>query len=274
MVRRRPDGYHDLVTVMQPLSLADELSIRPGGTGVTLECNDPRIPAGEENLAVRAALAYGREWGRRLGVHITLDKRIPLAAGLGGGSSDAAGTLLGLNQLLGRPLETTALHRLATGLGADVPFFLLNGPAVARGIGTELTPITLPPYWYLLLNPGVSVSTRWVYQNLDPANLKAKVMEDWNSKTPEAWVHNDLETVTLKHFPELSKLLEQLAELGSRIQGMSGSGPTLFALFDSLDAARDAARGMRRHFSGWMTITRGLTGPAEDPGWENDTWMV
>jgi len=274
VVRRRPDGYHDLVTVMQPLSLADELTLRRGGTGVTLECDDPRLPRGEENLAVRAVLAFGREWGRPAAVHITLRKRIPLAAGLGGGSSDAAGTLLGLNDLLGKPLDMAALHRLASGLGADVPFFLLEGPAVGRGIGTELTPLALPAYCYLLLNPGVPISTRGVYENLDLANLKAPVLEEWDPERPETWVHNDLATVTLTRFPELQDLLDSLAALGAQAQGMSGSGPTLFAIFPSLDTAREAAREMRHHFSGWMAITRGLTGAPKDAGWENDLWMV
>jgi 4-diphosphocytidyl-2-C-methyl-D-erythritol kinase len=271
---RRADGYHDLVTVMQPLRLADELLIRPAGTGVTLECDDPRVPLGEENLAVQAAMSFGREWGGRLGVHLRLRKRIPLAAGLGGGSSDAAGTLLGLNELWGRPMDAAALHRLARRLGADVPFFLLGGPAVGRGIGTELTPMALPPYWYLLLNPGLAVSTRWVYESLDLALLQAPDVEEWAPDKPERWVHNDLETVTLKHFPELRDLLDRLADLGARIQGMSGSGPTLFALFNSLDAAKGAAREMRREFPGWMAITQGLTGLPEDAGGENDTWMV
>jgi len=274
VLKRRADGYHDLVTIFQPLSLADELTVSPGGAGIDLVCDHPQVPLGEENLVWRAARAFEQETGQTLGVRIRLLKRIPVAAGLGGGSSDAAGTLLALNTLAREPLEAAALHRLAGCLGADVPFFLTGGPALGRGTGTDLTPLTLPAYWYLLLNPQALLSTRWVYENLNLGALAGlPILEHWDWERPEDWVKNDLETVAVKRFPELKDTLEQLGSLGARARAVSGSGPTIFGLFTSADGARRAAGEMRRAFSGWMAIARGLTGPG-DTNWESQVWIL
>ncbi len=261
VLARRQDGYHDLVTVMQPLTLADELRLTPG-QGLTLECRHPGVPSGPDNLVWRAAEKFGAATGQVPQVHIELVKKIPVAAGLGGGSSDAAGTLLALNELTGNPLDGATLHELAAELGADVPFFLRPGPAVGRGIGTILSSLDLPPYWYVLLNPGLAISTSWVYGQLDLdalAKTGALLPTAWDGEHPENWVANDLETVTLNRYPELRELLTGLSKAGARAQGMSGSGPTLFGLFHEAEAARAAALQLRQHFSGWITVTRGLT---------------
>ena len=274
---RRADGYHDLLSIMQALSLADELTFSPTAPGIFLDCDQEGIPRGPGNLVWQAALEFQRASGRKVGVHIHLRKRIPVAAGLGGGSSDAAGTLLALNTLAGEPLKAEALHSLAVGLGADVPFFLGLSPAVARGIGDQLSPLQLPAYWYLLLNPGVRVSTRWVYENLDLDTLKRyKVLGegDWDPEQPAAWVHNDLESVTLKKHPELMEMLETLERLGAQARGMSGSGPTLFGLFPTLEAARQAGRELRGVFPGWMALAQGLTGREVGTAWGEQTWMI
>ncbi|MFZ5451776.1 MAG: 4-(cytidine 5'-diphospho)-2-C-methyl-D-erythritol kinase [Thermodesulfobacteriota bacterium] len=274
---RRADGYHDLLSIMQPLSLADELTVSTTPPGIFLDCDQPEIPRGPGNLIWQAALEFQRATGRRLGVHFGLKKRIPVAAGLGGGSSDAAGALLALNALAGEPLKAGLLHDLAGKLGADVPFFLGAGPAVARGIGTELTPVALPAYWYLLLNPGVRVSTRWVYESLDLRALKGyKILgeRDWNPEQPGTWVHNDLESVTVKQHPQLQDWLKTLGRLGALARGMSGSGPTLFGLFPTLAAARQAGQEMRGAFKGWMALARGLTGEETDALGGEQAWMV
>jgi 4-diphosphocytidyl-2-C-methyl-D-erythritol kinase len=274
---RRGDGYHDLLSIMQPLSLADELTISPAPPGIFLDCDQPGIPLGPGNLVWQAALTFQRATGRKVGAHIALRKRIPVAAGLGGGSSDAAGALLVLNTLAGEPLKAAALHDLARELGADVPFFLSTGPALARGIGSELSPVQLPSFWYLLLNPGVAVSTRWVYESLDLRALKGyKILGegDWDPEQPGTWVHNDLESVTLKRYPQLTALLETLESLGAQARGMSGSGPTLFGLFPSLEAARQAGQELRGSFQGWMAVARGLTGQDADAVWGEQVWMI
>ncbi len=277
VLERRADGYHELVTVMQPLSLADELVLSPRPEGLGLRCNSAGMPQGEENLVWRAARKVAEAVGRDLQVNLTLRKNIPIAAGLGGGSSDAAGTLLALNAWLGHPLGYPELYGLASQLGADVPFFLGEGPAVGRGIGTEITPLRLPPYWYMLANPGIPISTRWVYENLDLDRLGAASPAspaEWDKERPESWLHNDLETVTMVHFPEIGGLMRALVELGARGARMSGSGPTIFGLFDEKSPALEAARVLRRTFDGWLAVARGLTGGAGEGEWENQVWMV
>ncbi len=271
---RRPDGYHELVTVMQPLSLADELTVSPA-SHLALECDNPELPGGEGNLVWQAALRFGEAVGRPVKVRCRLRKRIPVAAGLGGGSSDAAGALLGLNALAGNPLTPAQLHQLACRLGADVPFFLLRGPAVAEGIGTELSPLELPPYHYLLLNPGLPLSTRWVYQNLDLERLTfGPEHVTWDPGHPEKWVFNDLATVALQQFPELDDLLHRLQQLGARAHGLSGSGPTVYGIFASLREAREAGEKVRQFFPGWLAVVQGLTGRETDETWENRVWMI
>ncbi len=260
---------------MQPLTLADELTVSLGGEGIRLECNSPELPTGPENLVWRAASLFQDETGQKLGMLLNLRKWIPVAAGLGGGSSDAAGTLLALNDLAGKPLAQARLHHLASLLGADVPFFLNREPAVGRGIGTQLSSVTLLPYWYLLLNPGVPLSTRWVYENLDLAGLPdAPETETWDPEHPESWVRNDLGAVAIKRFPELEALLDDLRDAGAWTQGISGSGPTLFGLFSSREAAHQAGLKLRRNFGGWLAVARGLTGPDPETTWENDVWTI
>jgi len=275
VVGRRPDGYHEVVTVMQPLTLADALTVSLGGEGISLRCDRPELPQGEENLGWRAARRLQEETGLLPGVRLSLAKRIPVAAGLGGGSSDAAGTLLALNELAGKPLPPSHLHRLASLLGADVPFFLDRRPAVGRGTGTQLSAVTLLPYWYLLVNPGVPLSTRWVYENLDLAALPGtSAVEAWDPEHPETWVHNDLGTVAVKRFPELAQLLAGLNDAGAWCQGISGSGPTLFGLFHTREAAHQAGLKLRRTFRGWLTVARGLTGPESETTWEHHVWTI
>jgi 4-diphosphocytidyl-2-C-methyl-D-erythritol kinase len=275
VVGRRPDGYHEVVTVMQPLTLADELTVTLAGEGISLSCDHPELPQGEDNLVWRAARQFQEETGLTPGVRLSLAKRIPVAAGLGGGSSDAAGTLLALNELVGQPLPQGQLQRLASQLGADVPFFLVRGPAVGRGTGTQLSAVTLPPYWYLLVNPGVPLSTRWVYENLDLAGGPTPpATEAWDPERPETWVRNDLGAVAVKRLPELAQLLAALGDAGAWCQGVSGSGPTLFGLFRTREAAHQAGLRLRRTFRGWLAVARGLTGPEPETTWEHQTWTI
>jgi 4-diphosphocytidyl-2-C-methyl-D-erythritol kinase len=165
---KRPDGYHDVAMLMQRISLYDRLRIDVGGPpGVRVRCAAVELPAGEENIAARAAHRMLNLAGRNDGVEIVIDKQIPVAAGLGGGSSDAAAVMLALNEMLDLNLPQETLLAEGAQLGADVPFFIFGGDAWATGIGDVLTPVLdLPRLWYVLVNPGVAVSTAWVYQNL------------------------------------------------------------------------------------------------------------
>lgn len=261
VVGRRPDGYHNLITVMQPLTLADKLSLTLTSGEISLECNNPALPLDGRNLAVKAAGVFLSEVSQDLGVHIRLEKNIPLAAGLGGGSSDAAGVLLGLNDLTGHPLTAATLHRLASGLGADVPFFLVGGPAVGRGIGDQLTPLTLPPFCYVLINPGYPVSTAWVYGNLKLDLVKGlgdNIEGSIFSQPPGTWLHNDLESVTLARHPDLALRKEILQQSGALATLMSGSGPTIFGIFASSAEAQGAAQKLRNSYQEWIMVTQGI----------------
>ncbi len=260
VVRRRPDGYHDLVTIMQPISLADELRLHLQAEGLTCECSRPDLPRDAGNLAVRAVLAFQQATGQHFGVHVELRKHIPVAAGLGGGSSNAAGVLRALNEATGTPLTPARLAEVARTLGADVPFFLLDGPALARGIGDRLTPVVLPPMWLALANPGVAVSTASVYAGLQPPfdppddSQVAHMLREH----PATWLHNDLEGVTLRRHPEVAFCKEALQRLGAQGVLMSGSGPTVFGLFADPSSAAAAAAQLQAQTGYWTAAVRGL----------------
>lgn len=246
VLRRRPDGYHDLRMLMQRIGLCDELEITLRDTpGITVRCDGADLPEDDTNLVWRAAAAMLARTDHETGVHIRLTKKIPVAAGLGGGSSDAATTLCGLNDLLGLGLNDAELMRIGVKLGADVPFFIFGKPAIATGVGELLTPLEgMPPLWLLLVNPGIHVSTAWVYQNLQLTTTKvaAKIPVLYKSADDLcAVLANDLEAVTLKKFPVILEIKEQLMAAGARGALMSGSGPTVFAVFGDEDSARLAA---------------------------------
>ena len=260
VVGRRPDGYHDLVTVMQPLTLADELILTLGAADIILDCNRPDLPVDKNNLAIRAALAFQEATSESFGMHLRLTKNIPVAAGLGGGSSDAAGVLRGLNRLRGQPLDDNRLRQVARSLGADVPFFLLNGPALAQGIGDRLSPLKLPTDWFVLVNPGFPVSTAWVYASLKPT-FEAPDETFLNRlayEHPARWLHNDLESVTLNRYPTLADLKQFLLTEGALGTLMSGSGPTVFGLFSEEGMAVQAAKRIKAATGFWTAAVRGV----------------
>ncbi len=265
---RRADGYHDLRSVMVPISLADDLEIRlvpEPGIRVTVEGAD--LPAGPDNLVHRAAVrlleAVRGPGGaaQAPGVALHLVKRIPVGAGLGGGSSDAAGTLLGLDRLLGGGLGEARLAALGLELGADVPFFVHGRPALATGVGERLTPLSdVPTLWFVLVNPGFPVSTAWVFREFAAArDSGGRLTPAASQSTIDRFLQgpalaglelrNDLETVTLNAYPELQALKAELSASGATATLMSGSGPTVFGIFLDELAAR-AAEGRLRTSAG------------------------
>jgi 4-diphosphocytidyl-2-C-methyl-D-erythritol kinase len=264
---RRPDGYHELFSLMCRIGLYDEILLRPAPAEITLQCTDPALPANDDNLALRAARRFFEELGRRGGVAIHLTKRIPVAAGLGGGSSNAASVLLGLNHLHGAPLSSGRLSAIGKSLGADVPFFLFQSPALASGIGDRLEAFTgIPPLAAVVVNPPFAVSTRMVYQNLNLrlTNRKKRPTRTHLKKTaftPVLHLYNDLEAVTLAWHPELVAIKNLLAGQGALGSLMSGSGPSVFGLFPDPEAARKAADALPGD-RGWRVFCGGLlTGP-------------
>jgi 4-diphosphocytidyl-2-C-methyl-D-erythritol kinase len=264
---RRPDGYHELVTLMCPLGLADRIRLDPAGPRIRVTCSDPAIPTDTANTTHRAAEIFFRNLTRsRLppltGVKITIEKQIPVGAGLGGGSSDAAAVFRGLNRLLGYPFQLAELMEMGREVGADVPFFIFGQPALATGIGERLEPYSkLPPYRVLLFYPGVSVSTAEVYKNLDLGltNCKKKLKDFVLKQRPfDAALHlcNDLETVTLNRYPQVKAAKEALEGRGSLGVSMSGSGSTVFALFADDGTARRALQGLEGITEGSFFLTQ------------------
>ncbi|WP_224746849.1 4-(cytidine 5'-diphospho)-2-C-methyl-D-erythritol kinase [Pelovirga terrestris] len=244
---RYENGYHALAMAMQRVDLCDQVDIRiTRAKGVTVHCDGLALAPGEDNIAVRAAHVLLADARLDVGIEIQIDKRIPVAAGLGGGSSNAATVLLALNAMLELNMTNQRLQQLGAQLGADVPFFVFQRPAWATGTGTDLAPLPpLPDVAYLLVNPGISVSTAEVYQSLqltkggELANLPR-----FSVVTKEdlcAALHNDLERVTLKRHPLLQQIKQRLLQLGARGALMSGSGATLFGVFDALGQAQSAA---------------------------------
>ncbi len=262
---KRPDGYHELLMLMQRVSLFDRVEIALAPARETLvHCAGVALASGEENIAARAARLLLKKAGLMRQVSITIDKQIPVAAGLGGGSSDAGAVLLGLNRMLGLGATNEELRNLGRELGADVPFFVFERQAWAAGIGEILEPVpALPRVSYLLVNPGVAVSTAWVYGNLGltPPGDMAKLRQF--PKTPEELVrllHNDLEKVTVGRFPELVAIKTRLLDLGAAGALMSGSGPTLFGVFVDHGAAQRARQELQ-DVTGWRVY---LVEPLDD----------
>ncbi|MGA2192978.1 MAG: 4-(cytidine 5'-diphospho)-2-C-methyl-D-erythritol kinase [Nitrospirota bacterium] len=251
VVGKRPDSYHDLVSLMQALDLSDELTFVRTSGGISVECDSPSVPAGPGNIVHRAAKSVMDEAGAGFGLEIKIEKRIPVAAGLGGGSSDAAATLRAVNRLAGHRVPEGRLKEMALTLGADVPFFLGSPCAVAEGVGERLHELPAPEEtWLLLINPGFAVSTRWVYSNLNfeltnrfnNINISRFEGQAKNARLLARHLHNDLERVTVVKYPLIKVLKERLVDEGALGALMSGSGPTVFGVFEDKTAAEVAAR--------------------------------
>ena len=245
---RRDDGYHLLDSLMVPISLGDEVEIsRIEGPprSLTVYADAPDVPLGEENTVHRAAQAFYERTGRDQPVAVNIRKRIPIGAGLGGGSTDAAAVLRGMNDLLGAGLTTEDLMALAVSVGADVPFFIGGKAARARGIGEELSPVgPLPKLWLVVLFPNFPVSTAWAYRNyrfkLTKPSNNNNLIENLDTPHEVAQVMvNDLETVTIGRYPRIARLKDRLDEKGAIGSLMSGSGSAVFGLFTGeADAAK------------------------------------
>jgi 4-diphosphocytidyl-2-C-methyl-D-erythritol kinase len=255
---KRPDGYHELAMLMQRVSLYDTLRIAlVAERGVRVVCKGVELPPGGENIAARAARRMLELSGADCGVEISIDKAIPVAAGLGGGSSDAAAVLMGLDEMLSTALGKERLMAEGGKLGADVPFFIFKEPAWATGIGDCLETVpSLAPLWYVLVNPGVAVSTAWVYQNLGLTSPGTVARMPGFLETTAGVVrllHNDLEGVTIPRYPVIASLKERLLGLGAAGALMSGSGPTVFGVFEGVEAARAACEELAT-VPGWRSF--------------------
>ena len=246
VLHKRNDGYHEIRTIMQRIDLCDEVEISVEGSELLVWSEGEEIPQGAENIVYHAARLILGKFNMDAGIRIFIRKRIPVASGLAGGSSNAATTLVGLNKLFGLELTRERLMEIGKRLGADVPFFLFEKPALATGIGDTLQEITLPsPLWIVLVNPGIRVSTAWAYKNVNMGLTRKRNNNRilpliLNNSHFHDLLYNDLETVTIKRYPEIQRIKEELVAKGAIRALMSGSGSTVFGIFPNKYLAEKA----------------------------------
>lgn len=268
---KRPDGYHDLRMIMQTVALYDELTIRRTPEDeITVNCSVPitGLQAPEQNLVYRAARLLREHASVEGGFIIDLKKNIPAAAGMAGGSTDCAAALIGINRLLGLGLTDSVLCRLGASLGADVPYCIKKGTCLAEGIGEILTPLPAPPAFHVLLaKPDISVSTGFVYKNLSIGSLSShpriddmvSAIKNSDKNHMLSLLENVLETVTIPAFPVIDDLKNELAALGADGVLMSGSGPTVFALFEDENTCRNALEKCKNAHPEYFCIQTAFT---------------
>lgn len=260
---KREDGYHEIESILTRISLYDEVSLHvEDGEGLEV-ISSGFAPSGEGNIAYKAAMAMLNRYSGRVRVRIEITKNIPVAAGLGGGSGNAATVLVGLNQMLGLSLSRDELMEIGLQLGADVPFFIFERPAIARGIGERLEEIQLPKLWFVLVNPNIPLSTADVYRGL---NLKIGLTKkDFGINMPNSFngigiegvvelLHNDLEEVALRLHPEIGIVKDSVLSSGALRALMSGSGGTVFGLFEDRKEAESALKLLLLEHGDWLSF--------------------
>jgi 4-diphosphocytidyl-2-C-methyl-D-erythritol kinase len=259
VLRKRNDGYHDIFSLMQKITLYDELIFSSRPQGIVLNCPGTNLPTNDDNLVIRAAKAIFDYCRYSCGMEITLIKKIPMTAGLGGGSSDAATTLMALNKICSFKLKKNELIKIGAKIGADVPFFIFGNAALASGIGDKLKHLRdLPEMNLLLIKPQFELSTKMVYENL---NLRL-TMEKNNYSIPRILdlsdivqvLYNDLESVSLEIHPELADFKKMLLRHGALGALMSGSGPTVFGIFRNGKEAKKALELIEKEVSDHCTV--------------------
>lgn len=266
VLRRREDGYHELKMIMQTVDICDDLLfVRTDEPGIVLRTDREELPAGGDNLICRAAELLFREREIEGGVSVTLTKRIPVAAGMAGGSADAAATMHGLNELFGMGYSTEELQKLGVKLGADIPYCLAGGTMLAEGIGEILTPLPAPPACALVVaKPDIDVSTAFVYGNLHADRLTyhpdidgmAEALRAGNLEGITDRMGNVLETVTAGKYPVIEQIKDLLRRRGAENALMSGSGPSVFGIFTQRSQAEDAARAVaEERLAGQIFVT-------------------
>jgi 4-diphosphocytidyl-2-C-methyl-D-erythritol kinase len=250
VLKEREDGYHEIFSVMQAIDLHDQLTLHKTEKNIVIECDHPDLPKDEKNLVYRAADLLFKEINFKGGVKIDIEKKIPVSAGLGGGSSNAAFTLKGINQLFDLKLSLRKLHSLASRIGSDVPFFLYSGQAIARGRGEKIVPIRLyRDYRLVLVCPNFMISTERVYRDVKIdltgdglfINLKNCDGKDGFFNILRKF-HNDLEKVVVNSYAMIGQIKETLERFGAIKSSMSGSGPTVYGVFEKKSQAEEVTR--------------------------------
>ncbi len=257
VLRRREDGYHEVKMVMQTIGLYDQIQVKTCSDGIRITCNLSYLPVDKKNLAYQAAQAFFERTGQRGGAEIYLEKQIPVAAGLAGGSGNAAAVLLALNKLYQTGLSKQELAEIGLAIGADVPYCIYGGTMLAEGIGEQLTRLTPMPHLYVVLvKPKRSISTKKVYGMLDMKQVTGhpditgmiQAIEQGNRKEIAIRMFNVLQQVTEHMYPKIKEICSALMELGAEGTIMSGSGPTVFGVFEQEKAAQSAYQKIRSHY--------------------------
>lgn len=254
VIRKRPDGYHDLDMIMQMVDVYDDIIIeKKAGEEIVVKADAAVLSNGKDNLAYMAAKMLFDEFGIKSGVEITIHKRIPIAGGMAGGSSDCATTLIGINEMFNLGLSKQQLMERGVKLGADVPYCMLGGTAIARGIGEVLTPLPTPPQCHVIIaKPPISVSTAYVYGHIRPDEITKRpdieqmtlAIKEQDLNKLSDLLYNVMEEVTVSEYPVIEKLKSIMLEKGALNSIMSGSGPTVFGLFDDREKAQAAMKAL------------------------------
>lgn len=254
VVRRLENGYHEVRMVMQTVGIYDVLSLEKTDAGITVTTDNGELPTDESNLIYKAARLMLEHYGISGGVKIHLQKNIPIAAGMAGGSTDAAATLKGINRLFDLGCTLKELMKLGVSIGADVPYCVMGGTALAEGIGEMLTALTPAPDCYVLVaKPDISVSTKYVYEHLDAASIRqhpdidgmVKAIEKGSLQGILERMENVLESVTVSAYPVIDTIKSRMKELGAVNSLMSGSGPTVFGIFINEETVREASERIK-----------------------------
>lgn len=257
VLRKREDGYHEVRMIMQTVGIYDQVELlRREAPGITVETNLTYLPSNENNLAYRAAQLLMEEFQVKQGLHIQLKKFLPVAAGMAGGSSDAAAVLFGVNKMFQLGLSMEELMKRGVKIGADVPYCIMRGTALSEGIGEKLTPLPPMPQCYVVIaKPGISVSTRYVYENLHANELRpdqhpdidgmAEAIRQQDFYQAAEKLGNVLELVTAKRYSVIEEIKEAMKQGGAVNALMSGSGPTVFGLFTRQEKAREVYEALR-----------------------------
>jgi 4-diphosphocytidyl-2-C-methyl-D-erythritol kinase len=255
VLSKREDGYHNLQMIMQTIQLHDTISIQEIPSGVEIKCAAPYVPNNSSNIAYKAAEAMINKYKLDAGVSIVIDKKIPVAAGLAGGSTDAAAVIKGINTLFKLGIEQNELMLLGKTIGADVPYCIMGGTALAEGIGEKLTTLKkLRNIPIILIKPKIGVSTAWVYKSLDldkvterpNTEMLISALEKRDIKFVAESMRNVLESVTLVKYPIIAKIKKDLIRKGALGSMMSGSGPTVFGIFEDKEKAKNAYNILRK----------------------------
>jgi len=255
VLNKREDGYHNLRMIMQTIQLHDTISIHEIPSGVEIKCAAPYVPNNSTNIAYKAAEAMINKYKLDAGVRIVIDKKIPVAAGLAGGSTDAAAVLKGINILFKLGIPQNELMQIGKTIGADVPYCVIGGTALAEGIGEKLTPLTLfDNIPIVLIKPRIGVSTAWVYKNLNldivdnrpNTEMLISALEKRDIRLIAENMSNVLESVTIDKYPIIAKIKKDLIGKGSMGSIMSGSGPTVFGIFEDGEKAKRAFNILRK----------------------------